>query len=108
MPFLEAWLNVDCAVTFEEVGLKEDGSPETSVTWLGRAKFVEQSKTVIDSQRREVLSVGNITVKGDVAPTVKLISSGSVTIDETTYAIVSASRPRNFDGSVYYTKLVLA
>lgn len=44
---------------------------------------------------------------GDIAPEIKLLSGGEITINGIKYQIFAARRPRNPDGSVHHTTLEL-
>lgn len=62
-------------------------------------------KTVYTADKREVQLSAVCLFDGDVAPSVKTISSGTVTIFGIVHGIVSGQKCRNPDGSVNYTKL---
>lgn len=108
LPFPDFFLNTpSCTVVLYEEALAEDGSPVAAVTWSGAVNFSEKSKTTLSADGKAVALQGKVVCKGDIAPTLKTLSNGAVTIATKTYMVYRASRPRNPDGTVHHTTLEL-
>lgn len=105
---LKRLLNNKCDVNLYQEGLSEEGEPLTSLTLeKQKCRFVEKTKIIISSDGKKVELIGKVILLGDIAPDIKKISGGDVTITNSKYEIYQASRPRNPDGSVYMTVLEL-
>ena len=106
-PFPNHLLNTPCTVVLNTEGLNEDGEPEAELTWSGNGIFFEKSKTVTAADNRIIRLEAHIILKGDIAPSVGVISDGSVSVNGRTYSVYRAERARNPDGSVHHTTLEL-
>ncbi len=105
---LERLLKNECDIKLYQEGLSEEGEPLSSLILTNlKCRFVEKIKTVIDADGKKVILLGKAILLGDIAPTIKKISGGEITIEGTKCEIYQASRPRNPDGSVYMTVLEL-
>lgn len=105
---LKRLLNNECDVNLYQEGLSEEGEPLTSLDLEGqKCRFVEKTKVIINPDGKKVELVGKIILLGDIAPNIKKISGGEVTLNDSKYEIYQASRPRNPDGTVYMTILEL-
>lgn len=105
---LERLLNNKCDVKLYQEGLSEEGEPLTSLNLENqKCRFVEKIKTIITADGKKVELIGKVILLGDIAPNIKKISGGEVTINNSKYEIYQASRPRNPDGSVHHTTLEL-
>ena len=107
LPFPDWLLNTDCKIIFNSEGISEDGEPINEVEITGKCIFSEHSKRVIDSTGKEIILTGKCILKGDIAPSLKNVSDGEITINNRKYEIFSGSRPKNPNGSVYSTNLEL-
>jgi len=87
-------------------GVDENGQPLLLKTVNGYCRYNEKSKTVraADGQYTAIEAV--IVTEGDIAPEALSIA-GEVTINSVARKIIFANRPRNPDGTVHHTKLVL-
>lgn len=107
LPFPNHLLNTQCVVKLNMEGLNEQGEPEPALEWHGKVIFSEKARTVTTSDNRLVRLEGQVIVKGDIAPILKLISDGEVSVNEKTYKIYRSERARNPDGSIHHTVLEL-
>lgn len=102
------WLaNTDCVIFLENENLSEDGEMQKIESISKKCIFSECSKRVYGKDNKKTEVSGTVIVKGDIAPSLKEISGGRVTIKDKEYAISSASRPCNPDGTVHHTELNL-
>ncbi len=105
---LEKLLKNECNIKLYQEGLSEEGEPLEFISLENKkCRFIEKIKTVIDSDGKKVILLGKAILLGDIAPNLKKISGGEITIEAIKCEIYQASRPRNPDGSVYMTVLEL-
>ena len=97
-------LNNECVISVDTEELNEDGETVVYKTEPMKCIFDEASKTVFTADGKRVTLAGMVIVKGDFAPTLPILSSGTVTINGRTMQIYSAARPRNPDGTVHHTE----
>lgn len=91
-------------------GVSVDGSPEYTQLWSGRCSYSERSKNVLNAERQLVRLEATALIDGDIAPGMDIAGEAVVTDEgapETVRTIYSASRARNPDGTVNYTRLEL-
>lgn len=90
-------------------GKNANGEETYREVYSGRCNYSEKSRSVLDSQKRQVLLSGSALISGDIAPDKDI--SGEVTISvgnsKLKRRIYRASRARNLDGTVNYTQLEL-
>lgn len=79
----------------------------TGLEVLGFCRLVEKSTRILDAEKRLIQLAGYLYMAGDIAPSLPIIESGTVTIGGRTWQMYSAERPRNPDGTVHHTKLYL-
>lgn len=103
LPFPDQLLVTDYSITLNQEGISEDGEPMSAFTGKGKCIFSEKAKRVIDTEGKEIILIGKVIVKGDIAPSLKTISDGVITINGCEYEIHTGSRPRNPDGTIYST-----
>lgn len=104
LPFPDWLLNTDYSIVLNEEGISEDGEPIESFKGTGKCIFSEKAKRIIDSEGKQITLVGKVIVKGDVAPSLKSVSDGVITINGCSYEIHTASRPRNPNGTIHSTQ----
>lgn len=105
---LKKLLNNECSVKLYQEGLSEEGEPLTSFNLeKQKCRFVEKTKIIISPDGRKVELIGKAILAGDIAPNIKKISGGEVTVNDSKYEIYQGSRPRNPDGTVHHTTLEL-
>lgn len=104
IPFPDWLLNTDYSLVLNTEGISEDGEPVSSVENSGKCIFSEKAKRIIDSEGKEIILAGNVIIKGDIAPSLKTVSDGNITINDRTYEIYVGNRPRNPDGTVHSTQ----
>lgn len=107
LPFPDWSANTDYSLTLNVEGISEDGEPVSNVESEGKCIFSEYSRRIIDSEGKQITLLGKVIIKGDVAPSLKSVSDGTITINEKTYEIYSGARPRNPDGTIHSTHLEL-
>lgn len=100
--YIKKFCRTPCKIILYEEGLSEEGEPLTFSIENKKCRFVEKSKVIIDAEGKKVELTGLVVFCGDIAPGLKKLS-GEVIINDTKYYIYSARRPRNPDGSIYYT-----
>lgn len=101
--YLKKFCRTSCEISLYEKGLSEEGEPQCFSIKKVKCRFVEKSKIIIDSDGKKVQLIGLVVFAGDIAPELKKLSGGEVIINDCKYYIYSTRRPRNPDGSVYYT-----
>lgn len=97
-------LNNECVISVDMEELNEDGETVVYKTEAKKCIFDEASKTVFTADGKRITLAGTVIVKGDFAPTLPILSSGTVTINGRILQIYSAARPRNPDGTVHHTE----
>lgn len=103
LPFPDQLLVTDYSLTLNQEGISEDGEPISAFTNEGKCIFSEKAKRIIDTDGKQITLLGRVIVKGDIAPTLKSISDGVITINEREYEIHAGYRPRNPDGTINHT-----
>lgn len=103
IPFPDWLANTDYSLILNEEGISEDGEPIESVEKSGKCIFSEKAKRIINLEGKEIILSGRVIIKGDIAPLLKTISDGAITINNRTYEIYTGSRPRNPDGTIHST-----
>lgn len=104
LPFPDWLLNTDYSISLNQEGVSEDGESLSAFTGKGKCIFSEKSKRIISSDGKEITLLGKVIVKGDIAPSLKTISDGVITINGRAYDVYAGSRPRNPDGSIHSTQ----
>ena len=104
LPFPEWLLNTDYSIVLNEEGISEDGEPIKAFETSGKCIFSEKAKRIIDSEGKQITLIGKVIVKGDIAPSLKSVSDGVITINGCSYEIHTASRPRNPNGTIHSTQ----
>lgn len=103
LPFPDFLLKTPYTASLYQAGISEDGEPTTALTVEGKCIFSEKARRIIDADGKQITLLGRVIVKGDIAPSLKTISDGVITINENTYEIHAGYRPRNPDGSIHHT-----
>ena len=103
LPFPTWLLTTKYAIVLHEQGITEEGEPIPSLSKEGMCIFSEKAKRIIDSEGKQVSLIGKVIVEGDIAPSLKTISDGVITINGANYHIYQGYRPRNPDGTVHHT-----
>lgn len=104
LPFPDWMLNTDYSIKLHEEGVSEDGGPIESFKGEGKCIFSEKSKRIIDSEGKQITLLGKVIIKGDIAPSLKSISDGVITINGCSYEIHTGNRPRNPNGTIHSTQ----
>lgn len=103
LPFPDWLLNTDYSLVLNDSCISEDGEPINAFETNGKCIFSEKSKRIIDSEGKQITLLGRIIIKGDVAPLIKNISDGVITINGCSYEIHTGNRPRNPNGTIHHT-----
>lgn len=104
LPFPNWLLKTACNITLNKGGIGRNGEPLENVTWNGMCIFSEKAKRVIDTEGKQITLLGEVLVKGDIAPDLKNVSDGKIVINGVSYEIHAGYRPRNPNGSIHHTK----
>lgn len=104
LPFPDFLANTEYELELNNEGISEEGEPIASFFDSGKCIFSEKAKRVINSEGKEILLAGTVLIKGDVAPMLKTVSDGNITINNRIYEIHTGSRPRNPDGTIHSTQ----
>ena len=107
LPFPDWLLNTDYSLVLNEEGVTEDGAPKEAFQTSGKCIFSEKAKRIIDAEGKQITLLGKVIIKGDIAPSLKTISDGVITINGCSYEIHAGYRPRNPDGTVHNTEFEL-
>ena len=107
LPFPEKLFNATATAVIEQEGISETGAPLETVQVSAKCIYQEHTYLVITDNGRKVISSAKVIFKGDIAPGLKTVSQGTVTINEKTYDISVGHRIMNPDGSVFETELEL-
>lgn len=108
IPFPDWLLKTDCVVKLYEDKISEDGDKiihQGGITT--KCMFSEASNRRIDKDGKVTSLSGKVIIKGDIAPKLKVLSGGTVIINEREMQINRALRLRNPDGTVHHTELEL-
>ena len=105
LPYLKSWDTVPVTVRLTD-GFSSSGAPNVTLTYTGACRFAEKTKTLRKSDGTLIESAASLTICGDIAPGLSLLT-GSTDVNGRTWQIVWAKRPRNPDGSVHHTELIL-
>ena len=103
LPFPDWLLNTDYSLVLND-GLTEEGEPKKALETSGKCIFSEKAQRVIDAEGKQITLLGKVIVKGDIAPSLKIVSDGVITINDCSYEIHAGYRPRNPDGTVHHTE----
>lgn len=107
LPFPDFLLTTNCNVVINQEGIGRNGEPLEGLNWNGKCIYSEKAERIIDSDGKKILLLGKVIVKGDIAPSLKNISDGKITINEATYEIYRGYRPRNPDGTIHHCEFEL-
>ncbi len=103
--FPDFLLRTPCVICLYAEGLSENGGPKIYKDNIKeRCIFSEHVKRVFDKDGKTVILSGKVIVKGDVAPKLKTLSGGKITVNKREFSIHAAHRPRNPDGTVNHTE----
>lgn len=102
-PFPDHLLVTPCIITLDSKGINEDGEPEKANPISTKCMWSEHTKRVYTADGKYVILSGQVIVKGDIAPNMSEISSGTVQIGKRVMHIHEAARPKNPDGTVHHT-----
>ena len=103
LPFPDFLLKTDYTGSLYQEGVSEEGEPVTALNISGKCIFSEKAKRIIDSEGKQITLLGKVIVKGDIAPSLKNVSDGVISINGKDYEIFVGYRPRNPDGSIHHT-----
>ncbi len=92
-------------VSIHDEGLTETGSPVVLLDDDFLCNYQDSAKVVLTKEKKEVQLTGIALFRGDIAPGVAVISSGTVTIFGEKREIVRGIKARNPDGTVNYCRL---
>lgn len=102
----DSMCNTPITIQLED-GINEDGSPKKTVIFEGKCNYSEKSKQVLNAERQLVQLNATALFNGDIAPGKDIAGEAVINNGEVVRRIYSASRGRNPDGKVNFTKLEL-
>ena len=88
-------------------GIDEDGAPIEGATITTLCNYQGNSRKYYNEKHQLVELSGTALLRGDIAPELNEITGGTAEIFNETRRIYRATKARNPDGSVNYTKLEL-
>ena len=103
-PFPDWLLNTDYSLVLNQEGISEDGGPLEAIKSSGKCIFSEKAKRIIDAEGKQITLLGKVIIKGDIAPSLKSVSDGAITINSNSYEIYAGYRPKNPNGTVHHTE----
>lgn len=104
LPFPDWLLKIDYSLVLYQEGISEEGSPLESLKASGKCIFSEKAKRIIDADGKQITLLGKVIIKYDIAPSLKTISDGVITINGKSYEIYAGYRPRNPNGTIHHTE----
>lgn len=107
--YLPYFCRTDCEYELYDKGLTEDSAPIS--TGLRKAKCLFPSAKAgrtYSSNSMNVAIEGEVIIPGDIAPDIKNIEGGKITIDEVVYEISRGEKAKGFDPKdILFTRLIL-
>lgn len=107
LPFPDFLCVTPCTIKLDAPGVSEDGEPITQKRIETRCIYSERRKRVYDKDGKATEIIGKVIVKGDIAPKMAEIASGTITIRDRVMTIYSGIRAKNPDGTVNHTEFEL-
>lgn len=107
LPFPDFLCVTPCVIKLDKPSLSEDGEPMTTAPIKTLCIYSECRKRLYDKDGKYTELVGKVIVKGDIAPKMLEISSGTITIRDRVMTIYSGIRAKNPDGTVNHTEFEL-
>lgn len=103
LSFPDWLLKTEYDIILNDEGISEEGAPIESLKINGKCIWSEKAKRIIDSEGKQITLLGKVIVKGDIAPSLRSVSDGVITINGNNYDIYAGYRPRNPNGTVHHT-----
>lgn len=107
LPFPDYLLVTPCVICLDTKDINEDGEPQTTKPIETKCMWSDHTKRIYASDNKQVVLNGQVIIKGDIAPNVPEISSGTVKVGRRVMRIYEAVRAKNPDGTVHHTTLKL-
>lgn len=107
LPFPDFLCVTPCEIKLDEPHINEEGEPMTAATIKTSCIYSERRKRLYDKDGKYTELVGKVIIKGDIAPKMREISSGTITIHKREMTIYSGIRAKNPDGTVNHTEFEL-
>jgi len=98
-------LSTPISVTVTLEGIDEDGSPVEGLSYSGLCNYQDNARRVVTNDKVETDLTGTAYFDGDIAPTLAVISGGTMTIFGEERTIVMGNKARNPDGTVNFTRI---
>jgi hypothetical protein len=105
LPYFKAW-DVTPIVVHITDGFTEGGVPNEVSTYTGTCNLSEKSKTVRQPDGTIIQLNATLTICGDIAPSVPVLT-GIADIAGRSWNVATSARPRNPDGTINHTELGL-
>lgn len=103
----EKFCNTDIKVVIEREGLSKYGAPLESIELDLKCNYQDSAKTVLTAEKKLVKLSGAAYFNGDICKELETIPGGYVEVFGVRRKIFSATKARNPDGTVNYTKIDL-
>ena len=97
----------DIMVTIDGTELNEDGEHDPAVSIITKCNLQMGARVSMTKDKEKIELAGIALFIGDLCPSVPVIASGTVKIDEQEYSINKGTKNLNPDGTVNYTTLEL-
>lgn len=107
LKFLDFLAVTPFTISIDSEGISEEGEPISALNISGKGIYTEKVKRLIDSEGKQIMLNGFILIKGDIAPELPIIASGTCKINGKKLSIYAGYRIFNPDGTVNHTKLEL-
>ena len=95
------------SISVDTEGIDEDGAPIAAFQADEKCNYQECAKTVLTADKKLVQITATALFCGDLAPALKTISGGTVTVYGIERRILQGTKARNPDGTVNFTRLDL-
>lgn len=95
----------DIHVTLYDEGITEDGQPIIALDKDLKCNYQDKAKRVLTAEKVLIQLTAKAYFVGDIAPNLKVISSGKITVFGETRSIFQGTKARNPDGTINYTEL---
>jgi len=106
LPFPKWTLNSDASI--EHIAdLDENGSPNASQVWAGRANHVMKAKQELNAHRELVRLSGTLIIPGDPIPNVPFDAELYVHVANVKWRVYKIRKTHNPDASIFSTELDL-
>lgn len=97
----------DCEVVLYNKGKTKDGAPIKTEPKKLKCFIQKKTRRIYTGNSMESITEGECYFAGDIAPELKRIDYGNITIDGEKYEFDCSERPEDFDRNIIFTRLFL-